>query len=179
MKIMKRVILVVVAVMLPVVMLSGCSKPLSKQEYRKQVIKLIDNYMCGIAGSEGLGEIMMEIDEEFDYEGFDKDTLSDAKKDVEREMNKIAAYLDDLEKLNPPKEMEDFHEDLLSFIEKARDVNEKLLAVFDAKTEAKFESAGEKTMKSLDSLFKKLEKLLKEDWLMDGLEDGEFMDYIS
>ena len=172
---MKKLISIVMAVILPLAMLSGCSSPrLSKSEYKKQVINLVDKYLCAFMTEDAMEEIM-DLSDELD--SFDRGILADMKEIVEDEFKNADKYLDQIAELNPPEEMEDFHEDLLEFVEKARDTEEKFLAPFDAKNEEKYWSASEKATSALKSLMKKLDKLIDdEEWLGDGLEDGDCID---
>ena len=176
---MKKIIPVVIAVILPIVMLSGCSSPLTKPEYKKQVIKLVDEYLYYALGSEEMAEAMEEQFGYMDLSDFDTDVLDDVKKVIERQFEKADNCLDQLEKLKPPESMEDFHDDLLSCIDKARTVEERMLAIYNAKNEEKFEAALEKARSATESLMNKIQRLVEdEDWLVEGImdEDSKFME---
>lgn len=172
---MKKIISIFVAVILPIVMLTGCSAPLSKADYKKEVVKLVEEYLTTALVDEDAAEEILDLAEDMDE--FDRKVLTKMKAVLEEEFAKADKCLDKLEKLKAPKEMEDFHEDLLGCIEKARDVEEKFLSAFDAKNEDKFESGMEKVSSAMEGLMKKIEKLIDdEDWLIEELEDSDFME---
>ena len=172
---MKKLVSIVMAVILPIVMLTGCSAPLSKSEYKKEVANLVEKYLSIAMIDEDTTEEIMDILE--DTEEFDRDARAEIKEIFETEYAKADEYLDKLEKLNPPEEMEDFHNDLLSCIEKARDAEEKFVAAFDAKNLEKYQSAMEKAGSALTKLAEKIEKYSDDDdweWLFEKLEDFDF-----
>lgn len=173
---MKKFLSVMTAAVLAVT-LTGCAAArMSKAEYKKKAAELIDKYLCA-ALIDTQGEL-----EYYNMSEYDRDALEEIKSVMEKGFKKADEYLDQLEKLNPPEEMEDFHEDLLSCIEKARDTEEKTVAVCDAPSEEKFQSAREKANSAMEKIMKKAKNLVEDednDWLMEELEDGDFMEEFS
>lgn len=173
---MRKFISIFMALALFVTVFSGCaSSPQSSSEYKKLTASLIDKYLTAAYGA------LENANEKMGGE-YDEDAIGDAKKSLEKELKTADDYLNQIEKLNPPSSMRDFHEDLLSLVERVRAVEESTLEAFSAEDEDEFQKGMKKANSSMEKLMNKAQKFIGEednDWLMEKLQDGEFMELIN
>lgn len=151
--------------------LTGCG--LSEEEYQKQITELAIDYLSAI---EDANDIFADLDINDQDELFDE--LEDNKKDVEESIETAKECLEKIQEIKAPKEMQDFHEDLISALEKSQSAGEKLITVCKAEDMDELESAIEKMTSAAEKADKALVKLKDDDdyeWFTDEIED-EFGD---
>lgn len=159
---------------------SGCSlfgaARLTEKEYKEQVTDLLAEYLFTISDAVN---VLYKSPGEYDIDDF-LDVLKDTKENVEEGLKTANGYLDQVKKLNPPKEMQDFHNDLLLAVEKAQSMKDKVLAVCDAKSEEKFKSALEKLNAAYEKVSMTFQMLGEDDneWFLKEIFDKYGDDFI-
>lgn len=174
---MKKILTIMTAAAVLAATLTGCSssgggQKLSEKEYKKQVVELFCDHCDAFQdATDVLNDFSFDSVDDFD-EYFDK--AQELKKDLAKKLEKADECRDEIKGFVPPEDLEDFHEDLLSLLDKSQDMEDKILAIYDAKTEEKAMSAAEKVVSSTEKYMNALVEIGEEEdyeWFVEDVED--------
>ncbi len=149
----KRVLSLIIALILPIVMLCGCSaKQLTADEYQDEVISNVKNWFKAmddwvIYCSDNV--IVETADKSYEMD-FDK--AREHKSELKKTLNSVEDALDKIDKIgNPPAEYADFHKQLKNGVSLERKWLSLQRETLSARSEEEFKAAAKAIEDHVDS----------------------------
>lgn len=104
----KRIMAMIIAVIIPISLLSGCGKSLTVEEYKTEIEKCWKGFLTSISSLSA------------DMQYFEKNEVLEDSNKFENDCKNFENALKDFEKINPPSEYKEKHKQMIKALDNER-----------------------------------------------------------